>query len=129
MKVEKFHLVIGIVYAIGGMILGMVMAESGDHTQHVTHAHAMLLGFVVSALYAVFYRVWGLAQGMLALIQTALHHVGTIVIVIGLYILYGAIMPEDQIGPILGIASALAVAGMAMMLWFVIRGGKAEPAV
>jgi len=128
MKVEKVHLVTGILYAIGGMILGMVMAESADHTQHVTHAHAMLLGFVVSALYAVFYRLWALAQGLLALIQTALHHIGTIVIVIGLYILYGAILPEDQIGPILGIGSALAVAGTVMMLWFVVRGSKAEAA-
>lgn len=121
MKLAKLHLIIGILYAIGGMLLGIVMAESGDHTQHVTHAHAMLLGFVVSALYAVFYRVWGLPQGLLALIQTALHHIGTIVIVIGLYILYGALMPEDQIGPILGIASVLAVGGMALMLWFVVR--------
>lgn len=129
MKVEKFHLVIGILYALGGMILGMVMAESGDHTQHVTHAHAMLLGFVVSALYAVFYRLWELKQGLLALIQFGVHHIGTIIMVIGLYMLYGAMMPEDQIGPILGIASALVVAGMVLMLWFVIRGVKpAEPA-
>lgn len=57
MKVEKLHIVIGLFYALAGMALGMVMAESSDHTQHVTHAHAMLVGFVVSALYAVFYRL------------------------------------------------------------------------
>jgi hypothetical protein len=128
MKVEKLHIVIGLFYALAGMALGMVMAESGDHTQHVTHAHAMLVGFVVSALYAVFYRLWELKQGLLALIQFGVHHIGTIIMVIGLYMLYGAMMPEDQIGPILGIASALVVAGMVLMLWFVIRGVKpAEP--
>lgn len=121
MKVEKLHVTIGLFYALAGMALGIVMAESGDHTQHVTHAHALLVGFVVSSLYAVFYRLWGLAQGLLALIQFALHHIGTIVMVGGLYILYGAIMPEDQIGPILGIASVLVIAGMALMTWFVIR--------
>ncbi|MFN3835837.1 MAG: TonB-dependent receptor [Glycocaulis sp.] len=121
MKVEKLHIVIGLLYALAGMALGMVMAESGDHTQHVTHAHALLVGFVVSSLYAVFYRLWGLAQGLLALIQFALHHIGTIVMVAGLYILYGTIMPEDQIGPILGIASALVTASMALMFWFMIR--------
>lgn len=41
--------------------------------------------------------------------------------VIGLYMLYGAMMPEDQIGPILGLASALVVAGMALMTFFIIR--------
>lgn len=121
MKVAKLHIVIGLFYALAGMALGIVMAESGDHTQHVTHAHALLVGFVVSSLYAVFYRVWGLTQGLLALVQFALHHIGTIVMVAGLYMLYGAMMPEDQIGPILGIASALVIAGMALMTWFILR--------
>ncbi|MCC5982202.1 MAG: hypothetical protein JJU26_10845 [Oceanicaulis sp.] len=121
MKVEKLHIIIGLLYALAGMALGMVMAESGDHTQHVTHAHALLVGFVVSAVYAILYRVWRLAQGLLALIQFALHHIGAIVMVIGLYMLYGAIVPEDQIGPILGISSALVTASMALMFWFVIR--------
>lgn len=121
MKVEKLHIIIGLVYALAGMVLGMVMAESGDHTQHVTHAHALLVGFVVSAVYAILYRVWGLAQGLLALIQFALHHIGAIIMVIGLYMLYGAIMPEEQIGPILGIAGALVIASTALMFWFMIR--------
>lgn len=33
-----------VVYAILGLILGNVMAASGDHSQMVTHAHMMLIG-------------------------------------------------------------------------------------
>lgn len=121
MKVEKLHIIIGLMYAIGGMVLGWVMAKSGDHSQHVTHAHALLVGFVLPAVYAILYRVWGLTQGLLALIQFALHHIGAIIMVIGLYILYGAIMPEEQIGPILGIAGALIIVSTALMFWFMIR--------
>lgn len=103
-------------YAILGMLLGIYMASSKNHGQLVTHAHIMLIGFVVSFAYAVIYKVWLTEYShKLAMLQFALHSLGTILIVIGLFCLYGQWLPEPTIGPILGIASILVLSAMVVM--------------
>ena len=39
-------LILAIIYAIGGMILGLTMAISQDHSQMPVHAHTMVAGWL-----------------------------------------------------------------------------------
>ena len=73
-KIARWHTLCGLALAIAGMGLGIYMAASHDHGQHVTHAHLLLLGFVVSVLYGLIYRIWIPGQdSRLAWLQLALH--------------------------------------------------------
>ena len=45
-------------YAILGLGLGLFMGISQDHGQMPTHAHIMLVGFVISFIYALCHKIW-----------------------------------------------------------------------
>lgn len=103
-------------YAIIGMVLGIFMAVSQNHAELVTHAHIMLLGFVVSFIYGLCHKLWlNNNTSKLAVVQFYIHQTGTLVLVFGLFLLYGNFIAEDTIGPILGIASIIAFIGMTLM--------------
>ena len=48
-----------VLYALGGMALGMVMGASGDHSASPLHAHINLLGWASLALMGSFYGIAG----------------------------------------------------------------------
>jgi hypothetical protein len=52
-----------------------------------------------------------------------LHQAATITISVGLFLLYGNIVPAPTLDPILGIASAGVMLAMLLMLYMVIRFG------
>lgn len=127
MRCDRKYLVCGLTYAIAGMGLGMQMAASHNHEQHVTHAHLLLVGFVTSLIYGIIHKLWiNEATPGLAKAQFIAHHAGTITMIVGLFLLFQRSLPEQQLGPILGIASATVMAGALMMLWMVIKSGKSE---
>ena len=69
-NIDKYFVLIALVYAIAGMLLGNVMGGSGDHTQMPTHAHINLVGWVSMALFGVFYHIWPqMKTGILPLVQ------------------------------------------------------------
>lgn len=46
-------------YAVVGLVLGIFMAASKNIGQVVTHAHVLLVGFVVSFIYAaLLHKLW-----------------------------------------------------------------------
>ena len=131
LNIARWHVLFGLAFAIAGMLLGIVMASSHDHTQHVTHAHILLLGFVVSLLYGVVLRLWlAQASARWARVQLVLHQAGTVVIVSGLYLLYAQRLPEPALGPVLGIGSVAVLAAPLLMQAMEWRNRTAaEPAV
>lgn len=121
MKPERLHLLVGLLWLLVGMLLGEHMGRSNDHSQMPTHAHIMLLGGVLSVVWAVIYRVFGLAQGLIAWVQTGLHHIGALIMIPALYLMYGQMAPESQLGPLLGIAAMLVILSVVLMLYQTIR--------
>ena len=121
MNVAKIHLVLGILWLLGGMLLGEHMGRSGDHGQMPTHAHIMLVGGVLPILWAIINRVWHVGSGLLAWIQLLLHHGGTAVMIYGLYMLYGGGDP-DALGSLLGISAGLVILATLIILFQAVRG-------
>ncbi|PWE16664.1 TonB-dependent receptor [Marinicauda salina] len=128
MKIERLHLLIGLAWLLAGMGLGDAMGRSGDHGQMPTHAHIMLLGGVLSVSWAVLYRVFALAQGLVAWIQFVLHHAGAAVMVGALYMLYGGRAEEAALGPVLGISGYLVMASVLAMIWLAAAATGAKTA-
>lgn len=128
--IARWHITFGLCFAVIGMGLGIYMAESRNHTQHVTHAHILLLGLVVSVVYGVVYRLWlSGASPKLAVAQTAFHQFGTVVLAIGLALLFGGKATEDTLGPVLGTGSLCVLIGALLMLYQFARAGQTAVAV
>lgn len=103
-------------YAIAGLALGIYMASSKDHGQLVTHAHIMLVGFVVSFVYGLCHKLWlGNTKSGLALAQFYIHQAGSLVLFIGLFLLYGGFAGDAAVGPVLGVASVAVFVGVVLM--------------
>lgn len=68
-----------VVYALGGMVLGMYMGGSGDHSMAPVHAHINLLGWASLALMGAFYGLAGAAApGKLAWANFTVSNLGNL---------------------------------------------------
>jgi hypothetical protein len=125
MKVDRIYLTIGLLWLLGGMLLGEHMGRTQDHGQLPTHAHIMLVGGVLSILWAIVNRVWGIGSGLLAWIQLGLHQLGAAVMVYALFQLYGG-NATPQFGMIAGIASLIVIAATLLLLLLTFRARPAS---
>ncbi|GAA6206108.1 MULTISPECIES: TonB-dependent receptor [Thalassotalea] len=103
-------------YAILGLGLGIYMAASKNNIQHVTHAHFMLIGFLLSFVYGLCHKLWlNNSTSRLANVQFYVHQIGSCITLIGLFLLYGQFVPFEIIDPILAIASLAVFLGVILM--------------
>jgi cbb3-type cytochrome oxidase subunit 1 len=101
--VARNFFTMAVIYALVGMTLGLSMAMSHDHGQLPTHAHIMVLGWVMSAVFAFFYHLVPAARNSkLAIIHFWLAAVSSVGMFVGLYVLYGG---NPSIEPVLGISA------------------------
>jgi hypothetical protein len=94
---------LAIVYALCGMALGLHMGISKDHSQMPTHAHIMVAGWLMSAVFAFFYHLFPVARDkMLAKVHFWLTAVSGVGLMIGLYYEFAG---SESMEPVLAIAS------------------------
>lgn len=121
---RKFVLT-GLGYGILGLALGIYMAASKDHGELVTHAHIMLIGFVVSFIYGLCHKLWlHNTTSRLAVVQFYVHQAGAAVLLIGLFLLYGHFVTADRIEAVLSLGSVTVFIGLVMMKILFIRATK-----
>ena len=127
MKLDRRFLIWALSYAVVGLALGIYMGASHNHSELVTHAHILLIGFVISFVYAVIHRLWldKPSRGV-ANVQFVLHQAAAVTMSLALFLLYANALPESTVGPILGIASAVILLAVLLMLYMVIRFGPAK---
>lgn len=103
-------------YAILGLCLGIYMAASKDKAQMVTHAHILLVGFVISFVYAVCHRLWlNTLTSRLAKAQYYIHQAGTLGLAGGLFLYFGQFVDLQTIDPLLALSSVAVLVGMVLM--------------
>lgn len=112
MNVSRGFLVIGALYLLVGIGFGMYMGGSGDRTMTPVHAHINLLGFTLMTVFGLAYRILpGLSDGWMAPAHFWLHQIGSLVLLIGLFLLITGRMPEPMAGKILPVAELAVAAG------------------
>jgi cbb3-type cytochrome oxidase subunit 1 len=128
--VARNFFTMAVVYSLVGMTLGLSMAMSHDHSQLPTHAHIMVLGWVMSAVFAFFYHLVPAARSSkLATIHFWLAAVSSVGMVIGLYMLYGG---NPSVEPVLGICAMAYFAATVLFAFIALRalwGGETAGAV
>ncbi|NOI13667.1 TonB-dependent receptor [Vibrio hepatarius] len=103
-------------YAMLGLLLGIYMAASKNHGQYVTHAHIMLIGFLLSFVYGLCHKLWlNNSTSKLAIAQFYVHQIGSFVVLLGLFLLYGQFVALETIDPILAAASITVFVGVVLM--------------
>ena len=127
MSFDRKYLVCALGYAVVGMCLGIFMAASENHGELVTHAHILLVGFVVSFIYGIIHKLWlGQPNKTVAWVQFLLHQAAAVTMFIGLFLLYGNMLPESTLAPILGGASIGVLCGVLLMLYMVLKSSAKQ---
>ena len=119
---DRKYIVSALIYGLAGLILGLYMAASHNHGQLVTHAHIMLVGFVVSFIYAVIHKLWlDNPKELMAKAQFYIHQLGTFGMVVALFLLYGGFMQGDLLAPVAALSSILVLIAFILMIWMYLR--------
>lgn len=114
MNISRLFLVIGSLYLLVGVVLGMYMGGKQDFTLAPVHAHINLVGFTLMTLFGVAYRVMPqLAGNTLAVGHFWLHQVGGLVLLIGLFLLLSGMMPESTAAMVMPVAEIATFLGFA----------------
>jgi hypothetical protein len=102
---------------IVGMIIGIIMAASGDHSVYPAHAHLNLLGWVSLFLIGIFYRFHpSVDTSRVALIQVGIWVCGTIVLTCGVAAIF---LGRTDLEPI-AIAGSLIVLGDMLLFAYLV---------
>jgi FtsH-binding integral membrane protein len=125
MKASSLSFPAATLLAIVGMVWGIVMAASGDHSAMPAHAHLNLLGWVSLFLFGIFYHLHpAVDQSRAAIVQVAVWIAATVVLTIGVALIYAG----REIGEAIATAGAVVVlADMLLFGWLVIRREHAAP--
>ncbi|MFC3071232.1 hypothetical protein [Phenylobacterium soli] len=115
-----------VVYALGGMVLGMYMGGSGDHSMAPVHAHINLLGWASLALMGAFYGLAAdKAPAKLAWTNFGLSNVGNLMSLPMVAMIQSG---KPPIVPLLVGGEVLIVAGMLTFGLSLIVVARAAPA-
>ena len=117
MSIGNRFILSGVVYALLGMSLGIVMGASHDFTLAPVHAHTNLLGWVSMVLFGLVYRSnSAMAAENLAKLQFWIFNLALITMMITLSMV---VKGNESVVTILAISEFAAVIGMLIFGWLV----------
>jgi len=109
---------------LAGMVWGLQMAISQDHSAFPAHAHLNLLGWVSLFLFGIYYRLHpSLDQSRAALIQVWIWIAATVVLVIGV----GLVHTGHENGDPIAAVGAFVVFGDMLMFGWLLYKSEREP--
>lgn len=114
------------VYLVASLLLGMVMAVRKDFALMSVHSHLGLLGWTAMAITGLAYLALpACARSRLAAVHFWLHNVG-LPLMMGS--LAAVLLGVPQAEPLIGVGSAVVLAGLSLFAVNVIRNGAAREA-
>ena len=114
MKASSVSFPAAVLMVIAGMIWGLVMAITRDHSAMPAHAHLNLLGWVSLFLFGVFYHLHpAVDRSRPAIIQVTAWIIGTVVMTIGI----GLIHTGHEVGEPFAIGGSLTVFAAMLSVW------------
>ena len=118
MNIARNFLVTGVLYLLVGILVGMIMGGSGDHTMSPVHAHINLLGFTLMVLFSVTYKVFPeMSKSGLAAMHFWLFQIGVLIMLVALFVMTGSILPESMIGPVMPVSELIVLMSILIFGW------------
>jgi hypothetical protein len=86
-----------------------------------------MIGFVLSLVYGIIHKLWlGQPNRIVARIQFLVHQAAALILSIGLFLVYGEIVPAAPLDPVLAMASVTALVGALLMMYMVLSTREAR---
>jgi len=126
MKASTLSFQAAVLFAIAGMIWGIVMAISQDHSAMPAHAHLNLLGWVSLFLFGFYYHLHPATdRGRTAMVQVWVWIAATAVLSVGV----GLVHTGHAVGdPIAAVGSLVILADTLLFAWLVFRNRSDDAA-
>ncbi len=125
MKASSLCFRAAILLVLAGMVWGLQMAISQDHSPFPAHAHLNLLGWVSLFLFGIYYRLHPvLDQSRTAMIQVWVWIAATIVLAIGV----GLVHTGHENGDPIAAVGAFAAFGDMLLFGWLLHRSEREPA-
>ncbi len=113
------------VYAVLGMMLGLHMGMTQDHTQMPTHAHILVIGWVSFAIFGFFYHLFpARAATRLAAVHFWLAQLSLIALIAGLFLIFNGNPQADPIAAISSTGLLVSMIIFGFVAWPVVRGQR-----
>jgi peptidoglycan/LPS O-acetylase OafA/YrhL len=117
MKASVLSFRAAVVFVVAGMIWGLVMAISDDHSAMPAHAHLNLLGWVSLFMFGIYYRLHPcLEDAKSASVQVWMWIIGTIILSIGVALVHTGHSVGD---PIAAVGSIIVLLDTLLFGWLV----------
>ena len=113
MALDRTYILVAFVWLVLATVFGTYIGIIGLTVQSNAHAHAGLLGFVISALFGLFHRAWPrMRTSRLAVAQLVLYQLGAVLLVVGKY-------QVDATGdsPVVAPGAIIVILGTVLMAW------------
>ena len=122
--VARNFFTLGILFAIAGMLLGLSMAMTHDHSEMPVHAHIMVAGFLMSVVFGFFYHLFPAARGhKLATAHFWIHAASLIVLIVSLYFVIAGNPGVEPVTAVSSLGFFGATLLFAWIAWPVVRTG------
>lgn len=122
--VSSWFMLLAVVSVILGMVWGIQMSASGDHSLSPAHGHLNLLGWVSCAIFAFYYHLTPrAAEGLLPRVHFTLWLVALGMMAPGI-----ALAIQERTDILAKVSSLLGLGAMVLFLVIVIRAAKAGQA-
>lgn len=109
-QISQLFFKTAIIWLIIGLVVGLQMGMSGNHTTIAAHTHLNLLGWVSSAIFGGYYALNPVrANRRLAMVHYAIYTFGLVVMLPALYFME---LGNTQLEPLVGIGSFITFAGV-----------------
>ena len=119
MKASSLSFQAAVLFVIAGMVWGIVMAISDDHSAMPAHAHLNLLGWVSLFLFGIFYHLHpGLDHSRIAAVQVWIWIGSTVILTVGVALVHSGHAIGD---PVAAVGAIVALADMLLFGWLVLR--------
>jgi hypothetical protein len=123
MEIDRAYLIVALVLAFIGMLLGLYMGIAADQKLLSVHVALLLSGFVTLAIYGFVFRLWpAMKKAPLAQAQFWAATVGSLLLVVGAYFYAtrGAVA-------LAAVGSIVFIAASAMIIWQFWAYGRTKP--
>lgn len=128
MDYDKKYILWAVAYLMSGISLSILMAASHNQMQHLSYAHILHVGFVLSLVYGVIHRLWLInLNPAIAQIQFYLHQSGAMTMFTGILLMYGEVFLDEQLEPLFAVASIAVLMGALTVLYMVMNERAIEP--
>ena len=120
MKASSLSFRVAVLLLLSGMIWGITMAITDDHSAMPGHAHLNLLGWVSLFLFGVYYRLHPtIDRSRIALVQVLIWICATVILSTGVALIHTVHAIGD---PIAAVSSIIVLLDTVLFGWLVFRG-------